>query len=82
MPDPTNFRKERIEKLLNELRYEVQRGIIERDIDETLSFEFIVQISHAIPEGVVRCSFRTRPMHRHDMLWNNAEFEPRLKVVK
>lgn len=27
MPDPTNFRRERIEKLLNELRYEVERGM-------------------------------------------------------
>jgi len=36
MSDPTNFRQERIEKLLHELRSEVERGILEHDIDETL----------------------------------------------
>ena len=32
MADPTNFRRERIEKLLHELRYEVERGMLEREI--------------------------------------------------
>ena len=32
--DATNFRRERIEKLLNELRYEVERGMLEHEIDE------------------------------------------------
>ncbi len=45
MSDPTNFRKERIEKLLHELRYEVERGMMEHDIDETLQFKFYVPIS-------------------------------------
>ena len=34
MSDPTNFRRERIEKLLHELRYEVERGMLARDVDE------------------------------------------------
>ena len=62
MSDPTNFRQERIEKLLHELRYEVERGILEHDIDETLTFRFYVPLSHAIPDGVVFCEFHTRPM--------------------
>lgn len=67
MSDPTNFRRERIEKLLHELRYEIERGMLERDIDETLSFRFYVPISSAIPDGVVQCEFRTRPIPHHMM---------------
>jgi hypothetical protein len=44
MSDLTNFCKERIEKLLDELRYEVERGMLEGDIDETLEFRFYVPI--------------------------------------
>jgi len=81
MADPTSFRQERIEKLLHELRYEIERGMMEREIDETLTFDFIVPISRAIPNGVVQCQFRTRPVHRH-MLYLGEDLEPRLKVVK
>lgn len=61
----SDFRMERIEKLLNELRYEVSRGIMEREIEETISFSFIVPVSGAIPDGVVQCSFETRPVPRY-----------------
>ncbi len=80
MADATNFRRERIDKLLHELRYEVERGMMERDIDETLMFRFYVPISHAIPDGVVFCEFRTRPLPRHTM--HPDDLQPRLKVVK
>lgn len=80
MSDPTNFRQERIEKLLHELRYEVERGMMERDIDETLGFEFIVPVSRAIPEGVVRCTFQTRPVPRYAAF--GTELQPRLRIVK
>jgi hypothetical protein len=80
MSDPTNFRQERIEKLLHELRYEVERGMLEKDIDETMGFRFYVQICSAIPDGVVFCEFRTRPIPRHAM-WP-ADMQPRLKLVK
>lgn len=62
MADPTNFRKERIEKLLYELRYEIERGIMEQDIDDRLGFQFIVPISNSVLNGIVHCDFRTRPM--------------------
>ena len=78
--DATNFRRERIEKLLHELRYEITRGMMEGDIDETLGFDFIVPISKAIPDGIVRCEFRTRPMPRYAM--GMQDLEPRLRVVK
>ena len=80
MTDTTNFRRERIEKLLHELRYEVERGMMERDIDETMGFRFYVPISSAIPDGVVFCEFRTRPVPRHFM--HPDDLQPRLKLVK
>lgn len=80
MSDPTNFRKERIEKLLHELRYEVERGMMDADIDETIGFQFYVPISKAIPDGVVFCEFRTRPVPRHHMAL--GAIQPRLRLVK
>lgn len=65
MSDPTRFRIERIEKLLYELRYEVERGIMEHDIGECIGFQFIVPISREMKDGVVFCEFRTRPMQRY-----------------
>lgn len=80
MSDPTGFRKERIEKLLHELRYEIERGMMEAEIDETLGFRFYVPISRAIPDGVVFCEFRTRPIHRAQM--HPDDIVPRLRMVK
>jgi hypothetical protein len=79
MTDATNFRRERIEKLLHELRYEVERGMMERDIDETMGFRFYVPISNAIPDGVVFCEFRTRPVPRHAM--HPDDLQPRLRLI-
>jgi hypothetical protein len=72
---------ERIQKLLYELQYEVQRGMMEHEIDETLGFRFHVPVSRAIPDGVVFCEFRTRPMPRH-MMHPDDPAGPRLRVVK
>ena len=80
MADATNFRMERIEKLLHELRYEVERGMMEREIDETISYQFYVPISHVIPNGVVHVAFSTRPISRHMM--DPGNLQPRLKLVK
>jgi len=80
MADPTNIRRERIEKLLNELRYEVERGMMEREIDEEMGFRFYVPISQKIPNGVVFCEFRTRPIVRYAMSDQDA-LQPRLRLV-
>lgn len=80
MTDATNFRRERIEKLLNELRYEVERGMLEREIDEEMGFRFVVPVSNKVKDGVVHCEFRTRPMHRSAIDIN--DLQPRLRVVK
>lgn len=80
MSEKPNYRMERIDRLLHELRYEVERGMMEREIDEHLGFTFIVPISQKIPDGVVMCEFRTRPMPRG--AYHIDALEPRLKVVK
>lgn len=51
-----------------------------RDIDETMIFEFYVPISQAIPDGVVRYAFQTRPVPRYYM--SRDAIEPRLRLVK
>jgi hypothetical protein len=81
MTDPTNFRMERIEKLLYELRYEIERGMIGREIEEELQYRFVVPFSKHFEHGVVACEFRTRPVPRYEsMSWEQDK--PRLHVVK
>ncbi len=75
----SNFRMERIERLLQELRYEVERGMLEREIDETITFGFFVPISQTIPNGVVKCEFRARPVPHYYAI---GEVRPRLRLVK
>lgn len=83
MAETTSIRQERVERLLNELRYEIERGMIEREIGEELTFQFVVPLSSKIPDGVVWCQFKTRPVHRHDVLgYDVSMFEPRLKLVR
>lgn len=75
-----NLRIERIEKLLNELRYEIERGMMEREIDECISYLFYVPISSEIKDGVVYCEFRTKPVPRYYM--GIEDIQPRLRIVK
>jgi len=75
-----NLRMERIERLLSELRYEIERGMMEREIDETLTYRFIVPVSQRIPDGVVMCRFESRPMLRQDVYL--FDLEPRLRVIE
>lgn len=42
MTETTNVRLERIEKLLHQLRYEIERGMLEREIGEEMTFRFVV----------------------------------------
>ncbi len=66
--------------MLHELRYEIERGMMQGEIDETMGFQFYVPISKAIPDGVVFCEFRTRPVPRFYM--GVDDLQPRLKLVK
>lgn len=81
MGDSTNFRKERIEKLLHELQYEISRGMMEHEIPEELHFRFVVPVSRKIQKGVVACRFETRPVPSH-MVDPRDGFQPQLRVVE
>lgn len=67
-----SYRAERIERLWEELKYEVTRGMMECEIDERIGLRFIVPISHNLHNGVVSCEFCTRPVPR-EHVW---DFEP------
>lgn len=82
MTDKPNYRWERIERLLTELRYEVERGMMEGEVDETIGYRFVVPISKQIRNGVVMCEFRTRPRPSYEMTFEDGLGLPRLRVVK
>lgn len=81
MTTDAQMRMERIERLLRELRYEVERGMMETEIDESIRYEFIVPVSRQLKEGVVWCRFETRPVHRGSAMGRHLNPEPRLKLV-
>jgi hypothetical protein len=80
MSDALNIRQERIERILHELRYEIERGIMENEINEEMGFRFSVPLSRKIPNGIVFCEFRTRPCHHYDVAID--DYNPRLRIVK
>lgn len=82
MSASTNIRLERIERLLQEIRYEVERGLLNREIDEEMTFRFVFPISQKIPDGVVVGEFRTRPTFRYNVSAQQIFAEPRLRLVK
>lgn len=59
MPDGANIRRERIERLLRELEYEVTRGIMEREIEPQMGWSTIMPGG---PTGEVIAEFRVRPL--------------------
>lgn len=75
----SNPRQERIERMLNELRYEIERGIMENEIEETLGYQFYMPISREIPNGVVFFDLRVRPVPQHHMQLGSCS--PRLTLV-
>jgi len=79
--DDANIRMERIQRLLKELQYEVTRGMLEHEVDEHLGFVFYVPVSRQVPDGVVRCSFETRPTTRASC-WPTEPAGPRLRVIR
>ena len=76
----TNIRFERIQRLLRELEYEITRGMLGGEIDETISFQFVVPLSRRMPEGIVLCELRTRPTAMYAVPLNIVK--PRLRVVE
>jgi hypothetical protein len=80
MTSEAEYRKERIERLIHELQYEIERGILNHEIEEELHWSHIIPISRAISDGVVLIEFRMRPATRQ-MAFMRGE-PPRLKLVK
>ena len=81
----TAYRRERIERLLGELRYEIERGMLEREIEEELNFRFVVPLSKHFKDGVVACEFRSRPLPRWEAIgWgpDGDPHGPRLQIVQ
>lgn len=62
MSEATNYRMDRIQRLLDDLKREVEIGFVQREIDETLMLRWLVPVSSAIPGGAVFCEFRTQPI--------------------
>ncbi len=73
------FRMERIGRLLYELRYEVEKGVMLNEIDETMAFRFVIPVSRSIPDGHVLCEFQTRPLPKSMM--SPDDVQPKLKLV-
>lgn len=79
MKEDSEFRKNRIEKLLHELKYEITRGMMEREIEEEMGFRFVVPTSKHFPKGVVWCEFMCYPRPDVNGIVDAA---PRLTLVK
>ena len=79
--DPAKYRMERIERLLEELKYEVTRGMMENEIEEEIGFRFVVPVSRRYHRGVVHCEFRTMPVEHFGMI-GPPDAKPRLRLVK
>jgi hypothetical protein len=67
MADKTNYRADRIDRLLNELKYEMTRGMMENEIEEQWGLTFVVPISRHFRNGVVLCEFRSHPVPRYQI---------------
>lgn len=73
-------RKERIEHLLDELRYELTRGLMEHEIDEEMNWRYVTPICRSIPNGVVTMAFVMRPAPAYAVptSWGFAPARPRV----
>lgn len=78
--DTKQHRINRIDTLLYELQYEITRGMMENDIDESLLYQFAVPVSRRLPGGVVFCELRTRPV-LHYIVPPDVQ-QPKLRVIK
>jgi len=76
-----NYRADRIDRLLNELKYEMTRGMMENEIEEEWALAFVIPISRHFRQGVVLCEFRSKPVPRYQIsidIANGAD----LKIVR
>lgn len=76
----SSSRIERIEKLMYQLRDEIEHGVIAGDINEKLAFDFYIPFSRRIKKGMVYCLFETKPIGTEMM--NIDLVEKRMDLVK
>ena len=72
-----NIRRERIERLLSELEYEITRGVMEREIEPQMGWS---KIMPGGPTGEVVAEFRVRPLAKGEYHFDDRRW-PTLKVV-
>lgn len=78
----SNIRMERVQRLIHELEYEIMRGIMENEIDESIAYQKIAcGVSRSIPDGSVVLEIRSRPVPRGYVLGMMHE-KTRLTAVK
>ncbi len=72
-----DMRRERIERLLKELEYEITRGVMGREIEPEMGWS---QIMPGGPTGNVVAEFRVRPLAPGQLHMGDLR-PPRLRVV-
>lgn len=75
------MRKERINRLLSELEYELVRGLSAHEIEEEMHWRQIFPICRSIPNGVVTMEFTMRPRQHWDTIAWGEPAKPRLRLV-
>ncbi len=75
--DSANIRRERIERLLDELEYEITRGVMEREIEPKMGWSKILPGG---PTGTVIAEFRVRPCGKNEWFYDDRR-PPQLRVV-
>ena len=77
MSEDANIRRERIERLLRDLEYEITRGVMEREIEPEMGWSKILPGG---PTDTVIAEFRVRPRREGEYFYDQQE-APRLRVV-
>lgn len=77
MSEGSNIRRERIERLLSELEYEITRGVMEREIEPEMGWS---KIMPGGPTGTVIAEFRVRPRRDGEFQFDDRQ-GPRLRLV-
>lgn len=71
-----DMRRERIDRLLRELEYEITRGVMQQEIEPSFGF---VRIMPGGPTGEVTMRLEVRPSHGDPFFREDSR--PRLRVV-
>lgn len=74
------YRKDRILRLFEELKYEITRGVMEHAISERLKFTFTVPVSAEGKDFAVAFTADLRPMPRWSV--RNADETGRLRIIE